>query len=371
MLYILLGCEPGSFTLNDKVSLRRDTEIVFSDTLYGIPNIDDDDQNGQRDWDDNLAQTDPSLEDDLTTLLFPSSVLSQLRKNQEFRIRLLSDNIRIYRDGELKLNSDGDNVRVDVFNDENDIKYHIEWPDYLASGELEVVWIENKNSGQEELFVWPIQLQAAPLLINHHLQPAEQAYAMEYRGSGGNMDFINGFADVLAEQFTSYSVNQYGFDVWIQDEIEFGYLTHPEARIDVVIDSIRDRELDELPEEELEGPNMMVETWGQGWATSQDSFGNLEATPPITVDGTHYPFGRIYYGRWNSEGVNQELRSFLDSQSVQNPLEMDITFLCVGHVDEYISFVPDPTARQGFRMLITDTEVGYELLESAPATNPP
>ena len=66
----------------------------------------------------------------------------------------------------------------------------------------------------------------------------------------------------------------------------------------MVIDSIRDRGLDPLPEAELEGNGVGVQTWGEGWATSQDPFGNLEASPPVTVDGVEYPFGRIYYGDW-------------------------------------------------------------------------
>lgn len=41
-----------------------------------------------------------------------------------------------------------------------------------------------------------------------------------------------------------------------------------------------------------------------------------------------------------------------------------MSFLCVGHIDEISSFVPDPTAPRGFRLLISDTEAGYTLLDS-------
>jgi protein-arginine deiminase len=49
---------------------------------------------------------------------------------------------------------------------------------------------------------------------------------------------------------------------------------------------------------------------------------------------------------------------------VQRPFEVDIGWLCVGHVDEFISWVPDPSAPKGFWMLIADTTSAWEILES-------
>jgi protein-arginine deiminase len=152
--------------------------------------------------------------------------------------------------------------------------------------------------------------------------------------------------------------------VWLQDEIEFGTLSSPFNRVDVVVDSIRDRGLDSLPEAEWEAPNFSVKTWGSGTANSQDSFGNLEVSPPVTVDGVEYPHGRIYYGYWRNEVVTQSLQDFLQNQEVQAPFQLDVTWLCVGHVDEFLTFIPDASSEKGFKMLITDTVAGYEFLES-------
>ena len=154
--------------------------------------------------------------------------------------------------------------------------------------------------------------------------------------------------NALGDDFTSYRVNQYEWDVWLQDEVEFGTLSSPFHSVDVIVDSIRDRGLDTLPENEWEGPNMVVQTWGSGMANSQDSFGNLEVTPPVTVNGVEYPLGRIYYGAWRSDRVVDDLRTFLDSQTVQSPFEFDVTWLCVGHVDEFITFIPPAVLPPGW-----------------------
>jgi hypothetical protein len=334
------------------IACNNDAEWdTLPDAVYGLSNTDDDDGNGSVDWDDDL----PEGEDDLASLVIPKSLLEGLGKGDSLRLALQSDGIRVYEDGELRMNSAGDNIKL---SGTQDIHLEIEFSDFMQQGSLKL----SRAGKTPKSHIY--SLISSPLLINHHLQPAEQAYSMLYSGNGGNQDFITGFERVLGEQFTSYNLNEYQYDVWLQDEIEFGLSYTDEHRMDLVIDSIRNRGLDDLPENELEGPNMAVRTWGSGMATSQDSFGNLEASPPVTVDGVHYPFGRIYYGKWRDEEVHQSLRTFLDDQSLQAPFELDITWLCVGHVDEFLSFIPDPTAPNGFRMLITDTVLGYEFLES-------
>ncbi|KAB0402232.1 hypothetical protein E2I00_013697 [Balaenoptera physalus] len=73
-------------------------------------------------------------------------------------------------------------------------------------------------------------------------------------------------------------------DRWIQDEIEFGYIEAPHKGFPVVLDSPRDGSLKDFPVKQL----LPV--------TSLDSFGNLEVSPPVTVNGKTYPLGRILIG---------------------------------------------------------------------------
>jgi len=103
--------------------------------------------------------------------------------------------------------------------------------------------------------------------------------------------------------------------------------------------------------------------WGKGWATSQDSFGNFESTPPVTVDGVYYPFGRVYWGAYGSLVPHKKMTRFLNQQKLQSPIEVDISWLCVGHVDEFASFIPDPSSEKGFKLVYSDIDLGYDLLE--------
>jgi protein-arginine deiminase len=59
----------------------------------------------------------------------------------------------------------------------------------------------------------------------------------------------------------------------------------------------------------------------------------------------------------------------LAEQEIQDPIELDVGFLCVGHVDEFVTFLPDPSAPQGFRLYVTDTEKGYEFFSSLDASH--
>jgi hypothetical protein len=323
--------------------------------VYGIPNVDDDDQNGTLDWDDEL----PEGEDDLSELVIPKKMFSGLRRGVELRLRQETDNFRIYLDDELRMNSADDYMQLEN-EDDQDLVLFVEMKNYNSTGEL----ILERFNDSGVLDSMDIEMFSAPLLLNHHLQPMRKVYAMSGTSFVNNQDFIDGLENALGDDFTSYPVRDYEWDVWLQDEVEFGTLSSPFNSVDVVVDSIRDRGLDPLPEDHWESPNFPIKTWGSGTATSQDSFGNLEVSPPVTVDGVEYPHGRIYYGYWRSELLSQSLQDFLINQEVQEPFQIDITWLCVGHVDEFLTFVPDASSEKGFKMLITDTVAGYEFLES-------
>lgn len=85
-------------------------------------------------------------------------------------------------------------------------------------------------------------------------------------------------------------------DRWIQDEVEFGYTEDVRHALPVVCDSPRDRGLDSFPELTLLGPDFGHFQVGGSTPNSLDSFGNLEVSPPVTVRGRYYPFGRVIFG---------------------------------------------------------------------------
>jgi protein-arginine deiminase len=214
-----------------------------------------------------------------------------------------------------------------------------------------------------------------------------------------------------------------GQDRWMQDAIEIGFTSSPTdpplSVMHSVFDGARSRGLDGYARRELLGSETAIFEAPPDVATgdenSLDSFGNLEVTPPLTAEGKDWLLGRIYYGGrpggcdggTNAGGIcnranptcpnglggfvrcnlrmQPEVRDFLDAQEVQGPVEVDSDWLLVGHVDEFISFVPFPNAGvndKRFKVLLASPRRAIALLEAESAagrggtlvdilTNPP
>uniref|UniRef100_A0A8C8RZH7 protein-arginine deiminase n=1 Tax=Pelusios castaneus TaxID=367368 RepID=A0A8C8RZH7_9SAUR len=157
-------------------------------------------------------------------------------------------------------------------------------------------------------------------------------------------------------------------DRWIQDEMEFGYVQAPHKTFPVVFDSPRDRQLKDFPFKRVLGPDFGYVTRkpSSEMVSGLDSFGNLEVSPPVTVKGKEYPLGRILIGssfpRVDGRRMTKLVRDFLYAQKVQAPVELYVDWLCVGHVDEFLSFVP-AVSRQGFRLLLASPSACYKLFK--------
>jgi protein-arginine deiminase len=331
---------------------------TFAD-VDGVPNLDDDDETGAADW----TQAPFAADDDYSKLTLSAETLTLVPAGTDVQLALTtgSADVKIYKDGQLVLGAGGattyaftpSGAAVDLL---------IAFRDYAVAAQLTLTAGTNTAT---------VTLQAAPLIMNHHLQPAEQLWAT---ATNGNEAFIAGYQQALGAKFTAVNGNTVGDDVWMQDEFEFATLTGNQGqRLDVVIDSIRNRGLDPLAERAWVGPDTIAQTWGNPQQrTSYDSFGNLEASPPVTVNGVEYPFGKIYYGRVGTaaqSGMSNTLGAFLASQRVQAPFQLPTNWLCVGHVDEFSSFVPDPASAKGFKLVIADTAAAWTLLATLPANS--
>lgn len=99
--------------------------------------------------------------------------------------------------------------------------------------------------------------------------------------------------------------------------------------------------------------------------TSQDNGGNLLVTPPIA----NFPNGRILYG--HAPGFACRMQNFFNHQQVQAPFYIDSSWLSVGHVDEYISFLPDAANVGGWqwKILLLSPRLGYAIAWLASARN--
>lgn len=344
-----------------------DVEWVF-DPVFGRANLDDDDENGQTDW----LELPFDGDNELAAYVLPGATLDNLPPGARVKLTITGpgDQVRAWRDGQPILGSNqGDPLLEHVFAPPGgDVALLWEFGEHNVQADLTITWLDDQDA---EVMSNQVAVRSSPLIINHHLQPAEHMWVVDVKGGGGysNQSMIADMEAALGPgMLTRAPANAYKGDVWIQDEFEWATARSGDGgRLDVVIDSIRNRGLDPLPENTLVGPDYIAQTWGNpADKTTYDSFGNLDASPPVTVDGVSYPFGRIYYGRFNGEGISGILADYLASQEIQKPFELDTTWLCVGHVDEFSGIVPDPAAPKGFRLLFADVPSGYALLDELP-----
>ena len=320
--------------------------------LVGVPNLDDDDEAGGADWD---QAGEASGDNDFAL----ATVVTQGRAVE---LSLAGSGLRIYS-GDAQILGDGSAAEATLSGtDTADLR--IEFSDFLVQGVLTVTDVDRGES-------FDIALTASPLFFNHHLQPAEMTMAASISGWGyDNDEFIEGYEDALGSAFNRMIGGRYDNDPWVQDEFEFGYATSPDAHLDVVFDTHRNGQggpgagLDDFPEDEYEGPDWLIVNWGPRNAESVDYGGNFEISPPVTVDGVHYPYGRVYYGGVPGYAPLEATQNAVESMEVQKPFMPDSTWLCVGHIDEFTTTIPDPSAPKGFRFVISDTRSAWTLLES-------
>ena len=343
-----------------------DPGVVAVDALDGavwaVANLDDDDEDGVVDL--GLSADD----DELVSLGFSSGDFDSLIDGRALTLTLTDDAgaFRLWADGAVQLGGPDGAGSVTLDEDVDPTTLRVEVGDFAVQAALT---LQLTDDAGETLVERSLSLHGAPLVINHHLQDAYEIAAIEfsYPGWGTNLPMLNDIEDEVGDGLLRPDGRPYQYDVWVQDEMEFGTASVPGHQIDVVIDSIRtgsDRNLDAYAEDWYLGPDEAVGTWGSGRPSSQDSFGNLEVTPPMVIDGVSYPFGRVYYGDGGGgQAMTTDLQAFLERQAVQAPFVLDIGWLCVGHVDEFLTFLPDPSAPRGFRLYVADTTLGLSLID--------
>lgn len=162
-------------------------------------------------------------------------------------------------------------------------------------------------------------------------------------------------------------------DIWIQDTTEIGYATDGERLMHVLLHGIRGRKLDDMFAKNLLGKDSGVIQKGNYRGKSAewiDWFGNLEASPPVKVNGREYRNGRIYVGTQGERSMHPDVIKFLEAQDAQSPvLWIDTSWLVIGHVDETVSWVPSKVGTP-YRMLMPSPRLAVEILRKAENAAP-
>ncbi|HTU15218.1 MAG TPA: protein-arginine deiminase family protein [Solirubrobacterales bacterium] len=246
-----------------------------------------------------------------------------------------------------------------------------------------------------------VRMRVAPLLTHDHLQATQAVLASPPRpvrpgkakGGTAGLSSIRGrpvskagtaasaadrgrFGDNLGRATAAAGVPLHFLtgDQWTQDFVEPMYSSIPAAGgthgMRLLMRSHQMRDFAQQSLFRLLGPGIgIVRAGPSNDFRTVDSMGNLETIPPYTRDGIEHPAGRIVLGRqrgrWGKP--SPKMRTLLNAQDMQRPLMLDTDWLRVGHVDEFMQFLPAPGTERGWRLAIADPDLGIDILRRASA----
>lgn len=213
-----------------------------------------------------------------------------------------------------------------------------------------------------------VAFRVAPLLSHHHRQEASRVFATTEYQNLAQKQYLVDLKNNTEQAGIDKDVHEFIFwpEQWPQDMFEPGYTSIPGPDGPMVLRvMIRSARLDKIS-----GRQIFTELRSDSVGAVQylrdagtiDSTGNLETIPPYTHDGESYPAGRIIMGAWGEE--EPLIIPFLRAQETQDPLIMDTIWLYIGHVDEFIQFLPADNER-GWVVMVDDPLAGVELLQKA------
>lgn len=259
------------------------------------------------------------------------------------------------------------------------------YPDGVFSG-LVTIWLTVTKPGLDGgnvSYTTGAKVRVAPWMMPSHLDEVRTAYVSDLGDDGvddngvqnqGNSAFRNAFGTEVGNANAALTEVD-AQHRWIQDVMEIGWSTMPADprphRMDVVMQAKADNGLQDFIRG-LRGRDfghIKVDS-GQGQDRAFDGLGNLEVTPPVLDSRFHpYPWGRLLFGPGSgTDAMDRKTRAFLHAQIVQRPIEVDTTWLEIGHVDEILCFLPRPDGpeyKQWF-VLVPSPRRAYEILVQAP-----
>ncbi|NXG44124.1 PADI3 deiminase, partial [Psilopogon haemacephalus] len=224
-----------------------------------------------------------------------------------------------------------------------------------------------KDLLETPIFTDTVVFRVAPWIMTPNTLAPLEAFVCSVKNNEGFVAAVRSVAEKAKCPLTVCPPLENRQDRWIQDEVEFGYTQAPHKTFPVVFDSPRDGGLVDFPITRILGPDFgYVARQVPEGASGLDSFGNLEVSPPVSVQGKDYPLGRILIGssfpRFGGRRMAKAVKDFLFAQRVQAPVELFSDWLQVGHIDEFLTFVPAPD-RKAFRLLLASPSACYQLFK--------
>lgn len=319
--------------------------------LLLAPNLDDDDGDGWPDWEDfDGAEGD----DDRHPLV--------VHAPRGARLVLRGDGFRVWWQGHARLGEGfGDEWLVPQG---GRLELEVEAEGFLDRGSLE---IRDRNGK----VLRRVELRSASVRLPSPFQPVDRVWVSRLGDDeADNSGFVASVGELPVADIRVVDVDGYDDDRWMQDRFEVGWSTGDHNQLQVILES---------PWEGLDGDggsfvhdilpgdrDTILLSPGEDSGTGFDAFGNLEVTPPLRVDGRDYPDGRIVLGRGAEDGPSHSLLEFLAEVTEQDPVTIELDWLCVGHIDEVLLWLPDPSAPRGLRVLLPSPTLALDLLLGMP-----
>jgi protein-arginine deiminase len=373
--------EPGDPT----EELNKDDWNAAQGAIF-IANIDDDDQDGKSDADDDKVNGANDLID-LSPIQIgawkdaPPNASGMLAVD-----KLSSGVVRIFRvNGDASdpasyvAEKDPTNIVLSAADLQKGAQFALEGRDFVTStkpdawtGIVELtLTVTRPPTDPKDTKTAPVvitdaaKLRVAPLVLQWNTAHTEKVFHTDAQSDTQTLHegILAANLDAPTEQLELYQLGL-ETDVWAQDFFDVGYTSKPgpggaPIGMRVFIRSAQpDRTAGQVVFKHFLGPDQGAIQKGDGndsdHGYSMNSFGDWDVIPPYTKDGVNYPLGRNYWGAIPgnlAESPNQAFQDFYRAQKVQPEINVDTSWLLVGHVDEYSSWVTTNTAR-GWGMLV-------------------
>ncbi|PHH78818.1 hypothetical protein CDD80_6189 [Ophiocordyceps camponoti-rufipedis] len=216
-----------------------------------------------------------------------------------------------------------------------------------------------------------VSLTMAPILTHHHLQTVDTLISVPIASDPfyHQLDQARAASGIKKPLFPITGTD----DIWAQDFMEPAYASMPGPNgpisLRVILRSAQSsRPAGRFVFEQLRGPGLgglqTSSALGSGFGERHiNSMGNLETIPPYrSRQGVEYASGRIIMGKHYNDLPAQSMLDFLHAQRLQSPLFLEAGWLLVGHIDEFVQFVPYANDL-GFTIAIADTRCVLSLLQ--------
>ncbi|OAL06249.1 hypothetical protein IQ06DRAFT_313376 [Phaeosphaeriaceae sp. SRC1lsM3a] len=214
-----------------------------------------------------------------------------------------------------------------------------------------------------------VALRVAPILTHHHGQSVQRVISSAGRAGTPQSEFVSALKQKVADAgITEPLLLLDEGDIWAQDFFEPAYASIPGTAGSITLQVMLRSSQPFRKAGRQVFSHLRSESTGAvqhpGTGGSTDSTGNLETIPPYTFAGLSYPAGRIIMGSQN--GVRPIIFPFLEAQEIQKPIELDTSWLEVGHVDEFLQFLPSNNKR-GWVVMVDDPLAALGLLRNVSA----